>query len=169
MSPTQPVIFSARERPFAASAVALQAVIVNEQEQILLLNNPRRNRGWQVVSGALEAGETILDGALREVGEEVGSAVRVRPLGVLHAQTFHYDENVQFMIGIYYLMLYDGGKIVPGDDMVGSAFRWWGLKDLADETIQFHPSTIPWMLRRAVDFYRLWQNGLERPSLQPKL
>lgn len=83
MSINQPAIFSQKGRSFAALAVALQAVIVNEQEQILLLNSPTRNQGWQTISGGLEAGETILDGIKREVAEEVagcaGTAVRRHP------------------------------------------------------------------------------------------
>lgn len=170
MSQQQPVIYcaGARKRPFTTSAVALQAILINDQEQILLLNSPTRNQGWQVISGALAAGETVLAGTLREVGEEAGPDVRVRPLGVTHVQTFHYDENVPFMIGIYYLLAYESGKIMPGDDMAGSAFRWWHLDDLAAAAPHLHPSTIPWMLRRAVDLYRLWRDEGERP-LQPAI
>ncbi|MCB9422022.1 MAG: NUDIX hydrolase [Ardenticatenaceae bacterium] len=168
MSITQPFITTLKGRPFAASAIALQAVIVNDQEQILLLNSPIRNQGWQTVSGGLEAGETLLEGVRREVAEEVGPDVRVRPLGVVHAQTFHYDDNVQFMVGIYYLLAYEGGKIVPGDDMAGSTCRWWSLEELEDKSQHWHPTVIPWMLHRAIDLYRLWQDDPERP-LQPKL
>ena len=168
MSTNQPVIVSQKERPFAASAIALQAILVNDQEQILLLNSPTRTQGWQVISGGLEAGETILDGIKREVAEEVGPDVRVRPLGVVHVQTFHYDENVRFMVGIYYLMAYEGGKIVPGDDMAGSTCRWWSLDELDDDNLHRHPTFIPWMLRRAIDLYRLWKDDPERP-LQPEI
>lgn len=168
MSINQPIIISQKGRPFTASAIALQAIIINEQEQILLLNSPKRNQGWQTISGGLEAGETILDGVLREVVEEVGANVRVRPLGVIHAETFHYDENVRFMIGIYYLMAYEGGTIVPGDDMAGSTYRWWNLDELDDDNLHRHPTFIPWMLRRAIDLYRLWKDDPERP-LQPNL
>lgn len=168
MSTNQPRIISQKGRQFSTSAIALQAIIVNEQEQILLLNSPSRNQGWQVISGGLEAGETILDGLRREVMEEVGPDARVRPLGVVHAQTFHYDENVRFMVGIYYLMAYEGGKIVPGDDMVGSACRWWSLDELGDDNMHWHPTVIPWMLHRAIDLYRLWKDDPVRP-LQPNL
>ncbi len=166
MSTNQPVIVSQKGRPFAASAIALQAIIVNDQEQILLLNSPSRNQGWQVISGGLEAGETILDGIRREVAEEVGATVQVRPLGVIHAETFHYDENVRFMVGIYYLLAYEGGTIVPGDDMTGSACRWWSLDELDDDNLHRHPTIIPWMLRRAINLYRLWKDDPARP-LQP--
>jgi ADP-ribose pyrophosphatase YjhB (NUDIX family) len=78
-------------RRFACSAVAVQALILNADERILLLSAPTRNRlgEWQIISGGLEAAETVLDGVLREVREEAGPQVQVRPLGVVHAQTFH--------------------------------------------------------------------------------
>lgn len=89
----QPIVISELERPFAAFPVAVQAIIVNAQEQILLLSSAPRGRAgvWQIVSGGLEAGETVLDGTLREVREEAGPAVRVRPLGLVHAHSFHYE------------------------------------------------------------------------------
>lgn len=171
----QPIVVSERERPFATSAIALQAIIINEDEQLLLLSSPRRSTysGWQVVSGGLEAGETILDGTLREVREEVGE-IAVRPLTVLHSQTFHYDENVPFMVGIFYLLKYESGNVIPGDDMVGSDFKWWGLEELetavAQQTISLHVSTHLWMLRRAVQLYRLLANDwVETAVLQPSL
>lgn len=171
----QPVIVSQRGRPFATSAIALQAIIINESEQFLLLCSPRRNgrNEWQTVSGGLEAGETILEGILREVREEVG-AIGVRPLTVLHSQTFHYDNNVRFMVGINYLLQYEGGQVVPGDDMIGSDFRWWSLDELetavANQLITLHKSTHLWQLRRAAHLYRLLvDDWVETAVLQPKL
>ena len=148
-------------RRFACSAVALQAVVVSPEESILLLSHPTRNPNgaWQVVSGALEAGETILEGTLREAHEELGSEVRVRPLGTIHAQTFHYDENVQYMIAIYYLFAYEGGEVQPGDDMHGSQYRWWSRAELEAENINIVvPPGQTWILKRAIELYRLW-NG----------
>lgn len=166
---------SQRGRPFATSAIALQAIIINEKEQFLLLSSPGRNGPdeWQAVSGGLEAGETILEGILREVREEVGPIV-VRPLTVLHCHTFHYDNNVPFMVGIYYLLRYEGGEVVPGDDMVGSAFRWWSVdeleKALANQLITLHKSTHLWQLRRAAKMHRLLDDEwVETAVLQPPL
>ncbi len=157
----QPIIYGEppRKRPFATSAVAVQALIVNDQSEILLLSSPVRNaeNEWQLVSGGLDAGETVLDATLREIGEEVGTAVKVRPLGVVHTHTFHYDANIQFMIGVYYLMAYEGGDIVPGDDMVGSEAKWWSLAELERGDVIFHSSTHLWMIRRAIELYPLWR------------
>jgi ADP-ribose pyrophosphatase YjhB (NUDIX family) len=148
--------------------VAVQAILVNEREEILLLSHPIRNPGgqWQVVSGALEAEETVLDGTLREVREELGPAVQVRPISLVHAETFHYDASVRYMIGIYYLLAYEGGPVTPGDDMAGSRYRWWPLDELANPEIKLQiPPDQKWLMRRAVDLYRLWRD--ETVLLEP--
>src|SRR5690349_16641462 len=57
MTNLQPVITNKKgTRNFVCSAVALQAVVVDAEGQILLLSSPIRNPNgaWQVVSGALE-------------------------------------------------------------------------------------------------------------------
>ncbi|WKZ38830.1 MAG: NUDIX hydrolase [Anaerolineales bacterium] len=160
MSNLQPFITNKKgARRFACSAVALQAVVVNPEEKTLLLSSPTRNPNgaWQVVSGALEAGETVLEGTLREAREELGN-IRVRPLGTIHVQTFHYDENVQYMIAIYYLLAYEGGEVQPGDDMQGSQYRWWSLAELNDEKVNIVvPPGQKWILERAIELYRLWK------------
>ena len=170
MSSNQPFVTTAgpRYRQFATSAIAVQAVVVNKKEQVLLLAKPDGEKLWQIVSGALEAGETLLDGTLREVSEELGRDIRVRPLGVVHVETFHFDENVPFMLGTYYLFAYLGGNIVPGDDMAGSDFRWWSFAKLEEETPKLHPSSKLWILKRAVELYRLWIEQPDMP-LQPVL
>lgn len=166
----QPVVYGAlpRRRPFATSPIAIQAIVINEQAQFVLLNSATRQGGWQVVSGGLEAGETILAGVLREVSEELGEAVHVRPLGIVHAETFHYDEQIRYMVSLYYLMVYEGGEIVPGDDMLGSDVRWWTLGELQAADVLFHPSVKLWLMERAVTLYELWRDEGERP-LQPLL
>lgn len=170
MPSQQPLIYTAGENPrgFAATATALQAIIVDPSERILLLNSPSRGQGWQVISGALEAGESILAGTLRETSEECGGDMIVRPLGTVHAETFRYDDNVPYMNSHFYLLAYESGEVVPGDDMTGSDFRWWRVEELEAEQPRFHPSTRMELLKRAVDLYRLWHR--EPPSwLQPDL
>ena len=85
----QPIIIdSTGKRRFVCSAVAVSNIIVNQKGEVLLLSSPIKNKdgGWQVISGALEAQETILDGTLREIGEEIGENVHVRPLGPVHVK-----------------------------------------------------------------------------------
>lgn len=166
----QPFVTTAGTSPrrFVASPVALQAVVVNQREEVVLLSSPSRRLGWQTVSGGMEAGETVLDGTQREIQEELGPAVQVRPLGPIHVESFHYDQNVRYMIAIYTLFEYLGGDIIPGDDMVGSAVRWWTIEALRQTAEPLHPTAKPWVIGRAIDLYRLWkdQDGI---LLQPTI
>lgn len=164
---TQPLVTSVKGRAFACSPAAVLVFVVDERERFLLLRHPQR-AGWEIVNGALEAGETVLEGVLREVAEEAGPAVRVRPLGAIHIQTFDYDERVRFMLSLSYLVVYEGGEIVPGDDMAGSDARWFTLAELEDESLPILvPPAMRWTFARATALYRL---GLpETVDLQPPL
>ncbi len=127
-----------------------------------MLSSPEK-RGrkdcWETVSGALEAGETILEGSLRETSEEIGLDVKVRPLGTVHTYTFHYDNNVQYMISVCYLMEYEGGQIQPGDDMIGSQYRWLSLGEIQAEIEKISvPGKRIWLFKRALGLYRLWKH-----------
>jgi 8-oxo-dGTP pyrophosphatase MutT (NUDIX family) len=169
MPSQQPCITTADgRRRFACSPVAILVFIVNEREEVLLLAHPKRGGSWEVVTGALEAGETVVEGALRETREEAGEKVRVRPLGTVHVSTFHYDENVQYMLSVGYLMAYESGRIQPGDDMAGSRYKWWGLNDLTQEKVKvLVPPDGKWLIERAIELYRMWV-GREM-ELQPEL
>ena len=163
----QPTITDATgRRQFACSPAAGLAFLVNEREELLLLSHPRRPGCWEVVNGAREAAETLLDGVLREVCEELSAAVRVRPLGVVHAYTFAYDAHVLYMLSLCYLLAYEGGRVVPGDDMAGSRYRWWTLAQVVAEAPRLIvPRDQPWLLARAVELYRLWRTAAV--ALQP--
>jgi 8-oxo-dGTP diphosphatase len=169
LNKSQPHVLTADgRRRFACSPVAILVFIVNEREEVLLLSHPKRQGGWEVVNGALEAGETVLEGALRETREEAGSGVRARPLGTVHVSSFHYDERVQYMLSLGYLMAYEGGEIEPGSDMAGSTYRWWSLAELEENDLHLIvPPGQPWLLARAVELYRLWRG--REVDLQPEL
>jgi ADP-ribose pyrophosphatase YjhB (NUDIX family) len=147
------------KRSFACSPVAVTGLIVNEEERILLMTQAKGPEGWQVVNGAMEAGETILEAVLRETKEEAGGEIRVRPLGTVHISSFHYDEKVRYMLSVAYLLAYEGGTILAGDDMAGSEYRWWSLEELSSPDAKLIvPPGEKWVMHRAVDLYRLWRN-----------
>ncbi|MBH0229109.1 NUDIX hydrolase [Halobacillus yeomjeoni] len=51
------------------------AVVLNDQDEVLLIKGPRR--GWEFPGGIVELGETIHDGIIREVKEETGIDIEV--------------------------------------------------------------------------------------------
>ena len=62
-----PSIQSSSGRRFATHPAAVVVPIVNTREELLLLESPRRPGWWEPVNGAVDAGETLLEAALREV------------------------------------------------------------------------------------------------------
>ena len=155
-----PTISSSGGRLFATYPAAVVVPIVNDREELLLLESPRRPGWWEPVNGAVDAAETVLEAALREVHEEAGPDLQVRPLGVVHASMFAYDALVSHVISVTYLMAHEAGEVVPGDDMHGSKVRWAGLAEIEAERLRLVPPLDQaWLRRRAIDVYRLWQRA----------
>jgi 8-oxo-dGTP pyrophosphatase MutT (NUDIX family) len=145
-------------RSFATFPAAVVVAIVNRREQLLLLESPRRPGWWEPVNGAVEDEETLLEAALREVREEAGGDLRVRPLGVVHASTFAYDARVRRMISVVYLMAHEGGEVLPGDDMSGSRVRWATVSAIESERLRLVPPLDEeWLRTRTLELFRLWE------------
>ncbi len=62
--------------------------------EVLLLHKPRRRDAWQLPQGGVEAGETIEQAAVRELGEEAG-ITDVRILGT-SPEVYKYDFPPSF-------------------------------------------------------------------------
>jgi 8-oxo-dGTP pyrophosphatase MutT (NUDIX family) len=162
-------ITAASGRLFTTFPAAVVVPIVNAREELLLLESQRRPGLWEPVNGAVDQGETLLEAALREVREEAGPELRVRPLGVVHASTFAYDARVQRMISVVYLMADKGGVVVPGDDMSGSRVRWVTLNAIESDALRLLPPLDQaWLRRRTLDLFRLFQPE-SPPALQEAL
>ena len=92
--------------------------------------------------------------------------MRVRPLGAFHTATFHYDALVRYVVSTHYLFAYEGGSIVPGDDMIGSEARWWTPEQLVSANASFSLGTNLQLIKRAIQVYGLWKDEeivLQRP------
>jgi len=153
-----PTISSLGGRLFATHPAAVVVAVVNAREELLLLESPRRPGWWEPVNGAVEAGETLLEAALREVQEEAGPDLRVRPLAVVHASTFAYDALVTHMISVTFLMGHEAGEAVPGDDMRGSRVRWATIHEIESDQLRLVPPLDqPWLRQRTIDLYRISQ------------
>lgn len=157
--PNQPLVTTLSGRTFPCYPAAALVFIINADEKILMLAHPKRRGGWEVINGGVDADETLLQAALREVREEAGAEVRARPLGIFHATTFSYDAAVPFMVSLSMLMAYEGGAVIPGDDMRGSQVGWWSVADVhAPDFKLLVPPDMKWQIQRAVECYRVWKD-----------
>ncbi|MBN1562827.1 MAG: NUDIX hydrolase [Anaerolineae bacterium] len=142
-------------RRLACLPIALVSVIVNADERILMLSHPNSAGRWETINGAMEHGESVLAGCLREIHEEAGDQLQVCPLHLLHIYTFPYDETIPHMLSLCYLFAYEGGDVIPGDDMAGSQVRWVSVGEIERGEVQVAvPRDVPWLFARAVELYR---------------
>lgn len=160
----KPTIRSANgKRIFSCFPGAVMVFHINHNEEFLMLT--AGNDVWEVVSGALEDTESILDGAVRESLEELGPEIRIAPLGVVHALSFDYDETIRNMISVLYVMRFDGGQVVPGDDMLGAEYQWWSLDQIRENIDNISkPEKQLWLFQRALELFRLYRD--ETPDLE---
>jgi len=157
MSHSNRTIEALNGRVFSTFPAAVVVPIVDDRGRILLLSTPGRNDRWEVVNGGVEAGESLLEAALREAREEAGSDVEVRPLGCVHAETFAYDAHVSRMISAVFVMAYVGGPVVPGDDMASSQYQWLTPAEIAQQEINLlAPMDQTWLVVRVQQVAKLW-------------
>lgn len=55
--------------------VSAAAVVINDQNEILLIKGPRR--GWEMPGGQVEVGESLHTAAIRETKEEAGIDIEI--------------------------------------------------------------------------------------------
>ena len=112
-----------REFP-SAPLVGVGAVIVHEGRVLLIRRgkDPLKGR-WTLPGGALELGETLIEGAAREALEETGLVVDPVELIELIDRIHRQDDRVQYHYAIAdYLCRVIGGELQAGTD--ADAARW---------------------------------------------
>jgi 8-oxo-dGTP diphosphatase len=82
---------------------------------------------WTLPKGKLAAGESDIEGALREVEEETGMSCRVdRPVGT----TSYIDRKGRRKVVVYFLMQATGGAFEPSEEI--DEARWLPLGEVLD-------------------------------------
>ncbi len=120
-----------------------RVLLLDPADRILLMkgrlpSNPSAPGAWFTVGGGVEAGETVLEAAAREIVEETGlSGVWLGPVVWRGEQTLRdRDQRPVRFLEHYVLARSPGGELSRAgwqalerefvDDM-----RWWTLQDLA--------------------------------------
>lgn len=98
----------------AVPLVGVGAVIVDGQGRVLLVkrgNEPRKGH-WSIPGGLLEIGESMVDGARREVLEETGLTVTPEAIIEVVERIYREEERVRYhyIIVDYWASLTGGSK-----------------------------------------------------------
>lgn len=139
---------SRREYP-DRPVVGVGAVVVREGRVLLVKRGVAPSRGlWAVPGGALELGETLQQGAEREILEETGVIIRARePICAFDFFERDGDGRIRFHFVIVDVAAdYIGGDVKGADDALEA--RWLAPEDL--EGLPVSKNTLK--LLRAVGF-----------------
>ena len=146
------------KRTFAAFPVAVVGFIINEAREFLMFRLPE-DKAWQVVCGGLEAGETPLEGVMRECREEAGQALVLKPIGAFHSYSYSYDTAIQRLLCLAFLLKYESGEPRPGDDMLDAEFQWFTLEQILSNQFQVKvPVKYNELFSRAASVFESWQS-----------
>lgn len=108
----------AREYP-NQPVVGVAAVVLRGDEVLLVQRGREPAKGsWGLPGGVLELGETLAQGAQREVMEECGVAIEVGPVvGVFEPMLRDEQGRLRFhYVVVDLLAAYAGGELRPADD-----------------------------------------------------
>ena len=153
------------QRGFACFPAAILAFVVNRNDEILLLSHPGRKGAWEVVNGAMHEGESPVAAMLREVSEEAGPDVTIRPVASVHTFLYRFDSAIPAMLSIAYVATYLNGEVVPGSDMAMSDFRWASLSEIESGKLTLSVPSQLWLYRRAIAVHALFK--AEAIELEP--
>ena len=112
-----------------------------EAVEVLLVHRPKHD-DWSLPKGKLNAGESLPDGALREVEEETGHRCRLGPeLG----STRYLDDRGRDKRVTYWAMTVEDGSFTPNDEV--DEVRWVALDEAAGALTHEHDHGVVAALR----------------------
>lgn len=121
------------------------SVAIRDQDRLLFVQEGRTDNDrfgcWNLPGGRLEAGETLPEGARREVSEETGLDVTLTGLVGIYSDRRDLNRHA---VRFVFSAPHPGGIAVPGDEIL--AVRWFipsEVDEMADDLL-----INPYLLRR---------------------
>jgi 8-oxo-dGTP pyrophosphatase MutT (NUDIX family) len=140
---------------------AVRVVVRDSEGRILLFHArdveaPELGEWWELPGGGIDAGESYLQAAIRELREETGiaiSVVQVGPPSWRRIASFRYrrSRRLQREVVVGVQLSRPGPEIdttnrldYENEDYFG--FRWWPVLDVIASSERFYPGRLPSLL-----------------------
>ena len=138
--------------------ITARVILMDPQRRVLLMkgrlpSDPEAPGAWFTVGGGVEAGETILEAAAREIVEETGFRDAVLGPVVWYGEGVYHDRKRRpFVVKESYVVARCAGGDLSRDgwqplerELVDD-IRWWTLEDLAACREDIYPLDLVRML-----------------------
>jgi 8-oxo-dGTP pyrophosphatase MutT (NUDIX family) len=138
---------------------AVRLVVLDEGGQVLLFHTrnpayPELGMWWELPGGGIDAGESYVDTAVRELREETGlTATRIGPPTWTRTATFRMKDRRRVQEEVVVTASVAG--VAPTISVAGQldyerdaylAARWWPVADLLTTTERCYPGRLPELL-----------------------
>lgn len=128
--------------------VAVHLFFLHNQQVLLLrrFNTGYEDGNYSVVAGHVDAGETVINAAIREANEEVGVTLTPQDIEVVHVMNRKSeDERIDFFMAVKHWT----GEITNKEPHKCDELSWFPMASLPDNIIPY--------VRSALESY---QNGI---------
>lgn len=110
--------------------VAVGGLVLNEKDEVLLINNPRK--GWEYPGGIVEVGETLPQGLMREVREETGVNIEIVDFIGIYSNTekkkgYNGVKEVPTIVTLDFICKYISGELKTSEE--SCEVRWFSKSD----------------------------------------
>ncbi|ADL52694.1 NUDIX hydrolase [Clostridium cellulovorans] len=138
--------------------VAAGGLIVNDQDEILLVKNPRK--GWEFPGGIVEPGETIPQGLIREIKEEAGIDVEIKNIIGIYSNTkkkkgYNCVDEIPTIVNIDFLCRYISGALTTSNESLEVN---WFSKEEALKLVNPKPVSPLHLIHYLLLFYLIHRN-----------
>jgi 8-oxo-dGTP pyrophosphatase MutT (NUDIX family) len=157
---------------------AVRLVVLDREDHLLLLHireplHPEVGTVWELPGGGIDADETFVDAAVRELGEETGIVAQPAAVGPAswrrwvtfkHAGTRRIQHEVVVTVRLNDVRpTVNVARQLPDELETYLAARWWTVDEVESSPHRFYPGRLPDYLRRFLDGEQI-QEPFERFS-----